>query len=68
MIYPCDHPHKILNLGDPLFWTQFTDSLNPSTIGLVDRDSNLGAKCFSQNNFARFPLPINSSFVKLSGD
>ena len=30
-------PDKVLNLSDPLLWSQFTNSLNPSTIGLVDR-------------------------------
>ena len=33
MINSYQQPYKILNLGDSLFWTQFTNSLNPSTIG-----------------------------------
>ncbi len=63
MINSYQQPYKILNLGNSLFWTQFTNSLNPSTIGLVDRHSNLRAKCFSQDNFTRFSMSINSSFV-----
>src|SRR5271157_2824434 len=42
-------PHKVLYLRDALLRTQFTDSLNPSTIGLVDRHSNLPAKSFFAN-------------------
>src|SRR6266542_2270613 len=40
-----DHqPHKISHLRNPLVRTQFTNSTNPSTIGLVDRHRVLLAK------------------------
>jgi hypothetical protein len=60
-------PRKILNLRFSLFWTQFTNSLNPSTIGFVDRHWNLQVKSF----VAKQLYPISSadqySFLKLSG-
>jgi hypothetical protein len=46
MINAYHQPNKILNLGDALLRPQYTDSLNPSTIGLVDRHGNLPAKSF----------------------
>jgi hypothetical protein len=60
-------PDKILHLCDTLFWAQFTDLLNPSTIGLVDRHGILLVILF----VAKLLYPIfpadQYSFVKVSG-
>ena len=60
-------PNKVLNLGDSLFRSQFTNSLNLSTIGLVDRHLNLLVKSFVSKQLYPISLPINFSFVKVSG-
>ncbi|WP_345110631.1 hypothetical protein, partial [Candidatus Villigracilis vicinus] len=68
MKYAYQQPHEVLNLCLPLFPTQFTNSANPSTIGLVDRHEKLlWQGGLSQSNFTRFFVPINVLFVKLSG-
>jgi hypothetical protein len=46
-------------LRNSLFWSQFTNPLNPSTIGLVDRHLNLQAKWFVVKQLYPFSLPIN---------
>lgn len=63
MINAYHQPHKVLHLRDPLLRLQFTNSPNPSTISLVDRHWVLLASGLWQNNFTRFPLPINIPLV-----
>jgi hypothetical protein len=50
-----------------LFWTQFTNSLNPSTIGLVDRHWNLRVKSFVTKQLYLISFTDQYSFLKLSG-
>jgi hypothetical protein len=60
-------PDKVLHLCDPLLRAQFTNSLNPSTIGLVDRHGILLAKSFVVKQlYLIFPAD-QYSFVKVSG-
>jgi hypothetical protein len=61
-------PHKVLNLGYALLRSQFTNSLNPSTIGLVDRHSILLAKVFVVKQLYLIFGADQYSFVKVSGD
>jgi hypothetical protein len=63
-----DQPDKVLNLCDPLLRPQFTNSLNPSTIGLVDRHRHLLAKWFVAKQLYLISLADQYSFVKVSGD
>jgi hypothetical protein len=67
MINTYYQPDKVLHLRDPLFRSQFTNSLNPSTIGLVDRHRVLLAKWFVAKQLYLISLADQYSFVKLSG-
>ena len=62
-----DQPHEVLNLGLSLFRTQFTNSLNPSTIGLVDRHERLLEKWFVAKQLYPLFIADQYSFVKVSG-
>jgi hypothetical protein len=60
-------PDKVFHLRDALLRAQFTNSLNPSTIGLVDRHGILLAKSFVVKQlYLIFPAD-QYSFVKVSG-
>jgi len=67
MEYTYYQPHKVLNLCLPLFRTQFTISLNPSTIGLIDRHLNRRVKSFVVKQLYPISFAEQYSFVKLSG-
>jgi hypothetical protein len=60
-------PDKVLNLCDPLLGSQFTNSLNPSTISLVDRHRDLLAKWFVAKQLYLIFHADQYSFVKVSG-
>ncbi|WP_345309201.1 hypothetical protein, partial [Candidatus Villigracilis saccharophilus] len=56
-------PYEVLNLCLSLLRTQFTNSLNPSTIGLVDRHWNLRVKSFVVKQLYPISVPINISLL-----
>ncbi len=67
MNYTYYQPHKILNLRFSVSWTQFTNSLNPSTIGFVDRHWSLRVKSFVVKQLSPISFADQYSFLKLSG-
>jgi len=67
MKYTNQQLDKVLHLRFPLFRSQFTNSLNPSTIGLVDRHVKLQAKFLvAKQLYLLFPAD-QYSFFKVSG-
>jgi len=63
-----DQPDKVTNLGDPLVWSQFTNSLYPGMIEVVDRHSAAPDFCFLvETNLPGFACRSTPFFVKLSG-
>jgi hypothetical protein len=67
MIHTNQQPDKIPNVRDPLVGSQFTNSLNPSTIGLVDRHRDLPEKWFVAKQLYLISPADQYSFVKVSG-
>jgi len=68
MINANQQSNKVPDLGDPLSRSQFTNSLNPSTIGFVNRHRDLLAKWFVAKQLYPISLADQYSFVKVSGD
>jgi hypothetical protein len=68
LIDPNDQPDNIANLGDPLPGSQFLNSAIPGIIEAVDRHRVTPfLKWFRKTNSSGEFLPINYSFVKVSG-
>ena len=68
LIDPDQQPGKVANLGDPMSWSQFSNSLKPSIILAVDRHSSPPGQVFcSKSTLTGVCSPINYSFGKVSG-
>jgi hypothetical protein len=68
LVDPNQQPDKVSNLGDPLVRSQFSNSLKPSMILLVDRHGSPPDEVFcGKSTLTGVCLPINYSFVKVSG-
>jgi hypothetical protein len=67
MKYADHQPDKIPDLRNSLFWSQFTNSANPSTIGLVDRHGFLLVEVFVAKPLYPISHADQYSFVKVSG-
>ena len=68
-VNPDNQPDKIAYLGNPLIRSQYTNLLNPGMIECVDRHwVTPFLKWSFETYFSGEPVPINLSFVKVSGD
>lgn len=65
LVDPDQQPDKVADLGDPLPWAQFQNSLNPGMILAVDRHGSPPNEVFWQINFTWSPPADQLFFVKV---